>query len=147
MYNIHMDLCKDNGLAIKSSVEFLAPFTNILVNHLSVSDISFSDFKSALEKIKVVNFIEKDGELESSSMINDFRVYIQYSGTRNYISRIEGTGSFLGFCILLTNKGMNVNGDACLKSEPLANCLKDEFLENYKSPYLITKTFLNFISE
>ena len=60
-----MDLCKDNGLAIKSSVEFLVPFTNILVNHLSVSDISFSDFKSALEKIKVVNFIEKDGQLES----------------------------------------------------------------------------------
>lgn len=142
-----MDLYKDNGLAIKSSVEFLVPFTNILVNQLSVSDISFDDFKEAMEKIKVVNFIEKDGQLESSSIINNFRVYIQYSGTRNYISRIEGTGSFLGFCILLTNKGMSVNGEACLKSEPLSNNLKDEFLENYKSPYLLTKTFLEFIAQ
>jgi hypothetical protein len=41
---------------------------------------------------------------------------------------------------------MNVNGDACIGSMPLANNLKDEFLENYKSPYLVTATFLNFVS-
>lgn len=137
----------NNNIGVKSSVEFLVPFTNILVNNLSVTDISFSDFKIALKKIKIIDFIEKDGQLESSSIINDFRVYILYSGTRNYISRIEGTGDFLGFCILLTNKGMNVNGDASLKSEPLANELKEQFLENYKSPYLLTETFLNFISK
>ena len=137
----------NNNIGVKSSVEFLVPFTNILVNNLSVMDISFSDFKIALKKIKIIDFIEKDGQLESSSIINDFRVYILYSGTRNYISRIEGTGDFLGFCILLTNKGMNVNGDASLKSEPLANELKEQFLENYKSPYLLTETFLNFISK
>ncbi|MBT3548559.1 MAG: hypothetical protein HOI56_00200 [Gammaproteobacteria bacterium] len=141
-----MDICNDNNYLVKSSVEFLVPFTNILINNLSVSDISFSDFKNALKKIKITNFIEKDGQLESSSIINDFRVYILYSGTRNFITRIEGTGDFLGFCILLTNKGMNVNGDACLDSEPLANELKEEFLENYRSPYLLTETFLNFIS-
>ena len=42
---------------------------------------------------------------------------------------------------------MNVNGDASVDSEPLANNLKDEFLKNYKSPYLVTETFLNFVSK
>ena len=136
----------NNAHVTKSSVEFLVPFTKILVNHLSDPDISFEDFKRELEKIKVTGFVEKDGQIESISVINNFRVYILYSGTRNFLLRIEGTEDFLGFCILLTNKGMNVNGDACIGSMPLANNLKDEFLENYKSPYLVTATFLDFVS-
>jgi len=136
----------NNARATKSSVEFLVPFTKILVNHLSAPDISIEDFKKELEKIKVIGFVEKDGQIESISVINNFRVYVLYSGTRNFLLRIEGTQDFLGFCILLTNKGMNVNGDACIGSMPSANNLKDEFLENYKSPYLVTETFLNFVS-
>ena len=139
--NIH-----NNAHVTKHSVEFLVPFTKILINHLSVPDISIEDFKAELEKIKVTGFVEKDGQIESISIINNFRVYVLYSGTRNFLLRIEGTKDFLGFCILLTNKGMNVNGDACIGSTPLANNLKDEFLENYKSPYLVTETFLNFVS-
>ena len=140
-----MDI-NDNTHVTRASVEFLVPFTKILVNHLSDPDISFEDFKRELEKIKVTGFVEKDGQIESISVINNFRVYVLYSGTRNFLLRIEGTQDFLGFCILLTNKGMNVNGDACIGSMPLANNLKDEFLENYKSPYLVTETFLNFVS-
>ena len=136
----------NNARATKSSVEFLVPFTKILVNNLSAPDISIEDFKKELEKIKITGFVEKDGQIESISVINNFRVYVLYSGTRNFLLRIEGTQDFLGFCILLTNKGMNVNGDACIGSMPLANNLKDEFLENYKSPYLVTATFLNFVS-
>ena len=136
----------DNTHVTRASVEFLVPFTKILVNHLSAPDISIEDFKKELEKIKVIGFVEKDGQIESISVINNFRVYVLYSGTRNFLLRIEGTEDFLGFCILLTNKGMNVNGDACIGSMPLANNLKDEFLENYKSPYLVTETFLNFVS-
>ena len=136
----------NNAHVTKSSVEFLVPFTKILVNHLSAPDISIEDFKKELERIKVSGFVEKDGQIESISVINNFRVYVLYSGTRNFLLRIEGTKDFLGFCILLTNKGMNVNGDACIGSMPLANNLKDEFLEHYKSPYLVTETFLNFVS-
>ena len=139
--NIH-----NNPQVTKPSVEFLVPFTKILINHLSAPDISIEDFKAELEKIKVTGFVEKDGQIESISIINNFRVYVLYSGTRNFLLRIEGTKDLLGFCILLTNKGMNVNGDACIGSTPLANNLKDEFLENYKSPYLVTETFLNFVS-
>ena len=136
----------NNAHTTRSSVEFLVPFTKILINHLSAPDISVEDFKRELEKIKVSGFVEKDGQIESISVINNFRVYVLYSGTRNFLLRIEGTQDFLGFCILLTNKGMNVNGDACIDSMPLANNLKDAFLENYKSPYLVTETFLNFVS-
>ena len=136
----------DNTHVTRASVEFLVPFTKILVNHLSAPDISIEDFKKELERIKVSGFVEKDGQIESISVINNFRVYVLYSGTRNFLLRIEGTKDFLGFCILLTNKGMNVNGDACIGSMPLANNLKDEFLENYKSPYLVTATFLDFVS-
>ena len=136
----------DNTHVTRASVEFLVPFTKILVNHLSAPDISIKNFKKELEKIKITGFVEKDGQIESISVINNFRVYVLYSGTRNFLLRIEGTKDFLGFCILLTNKGMNVNGDACIGSMPLANNLKDEFLENYKSPYLLTETFLNFVS-
>ena len=136
----------NNAHTTRSSVEFLVPFTKILINHLSAPDISVEDFKRELEKIKVSGFVEKDGQIESISVINNFRVYVLYSGTRNFLLRIEGTQDFLGFCILLTNKGMNVNGDACIGSMPLANNLKDAFLENYKSPYLVTETFLNFVS-
>ena len=60
-----MDICNDNNYLVKSSVEFLVPFTNILINNLSVSDISFSDFKNALKKIKITNFIEKFCFLQS----------------------------------------------------------------------------------
>ena len=140
-----MDI-NNNTHIIRSSVEFLVPFTKILVNHLSAPNISIEGFKEELEKIKVTGFVEKDSQIESISIINNFRVYVLYSGTRNFLLRIEGTKDFLGFCILLTNKGMNVNGDACIGSMPLANNLKDEFLENYKSPYLITETFLDFVS-
>jgi hypothetical protein len=141
-----MDI-NNNTHIIRSSVEFLVPFTKILVNHLSAPNISIEGFKEELEKIKVTGFVEKDSQIESISIINNFRVYVLYSGTRNFLLRIEGTKDLLGFCILLTNKGMNVNGDACVDSEPLANNLKDEFLENYKSPYLVTETFLNFVSK
>ena len=140
-----MDI-NDNTHVTRASVEFLVPFTKILVNHLSAPGISIKNFKKELEKIKITGFVEKDGQIESISVINNFRVYVLYSGTRNFLLRIEGTEDFLGFCILLTNKGMNVNGDACIGSMPLANNLKDEFLENYKSPYLVTATFLDFVS-
>jgi hypothetical protein len=61
--------------------------------------------------------------------------------------KIEGMSHYLGFCILVTNKGMLVNGDAAIEPLPLATDLKNSFLDNYKSPYLLTDTFLKFIEE
>ena len=70
-----------------------------------------------------------------------------YGGTRNFMLKIEGLSEYLGFCILVTNKGMLVNSEAAENSLPLAVDLKNTFLENYTSPYLLTDTFLKFIEE
>ena len=136
---------KNNDLQI--AVDFLVPFTNILVNLLSEKNITTWEFKKKLNKIKITNLSDKDGQVESSSVINNFRVYLLYGGTRNFLLKIEGLSIYIGFCILVTNKGMLVNSDASENPMPSAIDLKNIFLDNYKSPYLLTNTFLKFIEE
>ena len=142
MANEHAE---NNGL--QTAMEFLVPFTNILVNLLSQKDITIWDFKKKLNNIKITDLSDKDGQVESSSIVNNYRVYVLYGGTRNFMLKIEGMSHYLGFCILVTNKGMLVNGDAAIEPLPLATDLKKSFLDNYKSPYLLTDTFLKFIEE
>ncbi|CAI8382155.1 MAG: Uncharacterised protein [Gammaproteobacteria bacterium] len=137
---------KDDNRDVKVAVDFLVPFTNTLVNLLSKADLSFWDFKKELNNIKITNIIDKDIQIESNSIIFNFKVYILYSGTRNFILKIEGISEFSGFCIMVTNKGMAVNHDAAINSLPLARELKEQFLLNYKSPYLLTETYLNFLN-
>ena len=138
--------CAENS-DLQIAVDFLVPFTNILVNLLSEKNITTWEFKKKLNKIKITNLSEKDGQVESSSVINNFRVYLLYGGTRNFLLKIEGLSIYIGFCILVTNKGMLVNSDAAEKPLPSAIDLKNVFLDNYKSPYLLTNTFLKFIEE
>ena len=137
---------KDDNRDVKVAVDFLVPFTNTLVNLLSKADLSFWDFKKELNNIKITNIIDKDIQIESNSIIFNFKVYILYSGTRNFILKIEGISEFSGFCIMVTNKGMAVNHDAAINSLPLAKELKEQFLLNYKSPYILTETYLNFLN-
>ena len=137
---------KDDNRDVKVAVDFLVPFTNTLVNLLSKADLSYWDFKRELNNIKITNIIDKDTQIESNSLIFNFKVYILYSGTRNFILKIEGISEFSGFCIMVTNKGMAVNHDAAINSLPLAKELKEQFLLNYKSPYLLTETYLNFLN-
>ena len=137
---------KDDNRDVKVAVDFLVPFTNTLVNLLSKADLSFWDFKKELNNIKITNIIDKDIQIESNSIIFNFKVYILYSGTRNFILKIEGISEFSGFCIMVTNKGMAINHDAAINSLPLAKELKEQFLLNYKSPYLLTETYLNFLN-
>ena len=137
---------KDDERDVNVAVDFLVPFTNTLVNLLSKADLSFWDFKKELNNIKITNIIDKDIQIESNSIIFNFKVYILYSGTRNFILKIEGISEFSGFCIMVTNKGMAVNHDAAINSLPLAKELKEQFLLNYKSPYLLTETYLNFLN-
>ncbi len=70
-----------------------------------------------------------------------------YGGTRNFLLKIEGLSVYMGFCILVTNKGMLVNSEAAENPLPSASDLKDLFLDTYKSPYLLTNTFLKFIED
>ena len=138
--------CLEND-ELQNATEFLVPFTNILVNLLSEKNITIWEFKKKLNNIKITDLSEKDGQVESLSIINNFRVYVLYGGARNFMLKIEGMSHYLGFCILVTNKGMLVNGDAAIEPLPQATDLKNSFLDNYKSPYLLTDTFLKFIEE
>ena len=135
------------NIDLQTATEFLVPFTNILVNLLSEKDITAWDFKKKLNNIRIIEIADKDGQIESSSIINNYRVYLLYGGTRNFMLKIEGLSEYLGFCILVTNKGMLVNSEAAENPLPLAVDLKNAFLDNYKSPYLLTDTFLKFIEE
>ena len=145
LYVMANERAENDGLQM--AMEFLVPFTNILVNLLSEKDIAMWDFKKKLNNIKITDLSDKDGQVESSSIVNNFRVYVLYGGTRNFMLKIEGLSEYLGFCILVTNKGMLVNGDAAEDPVPLAIDLKNLFLDNYKSPYLLTNTFLKFIED
>ena len=145
LYIMTNECAKTNGL--QTSMEFLVPFTNILVNLLSEKNITIWDFKKKLNNIKITDISDKDGQIESSSVVNNFRVYVLYGGTRNFMLKIEGLSEYLGFCILVTNKGMLVNSEAAENPLPLAIDLKNLFLDNYKSPYLLTDTFLRFIED
>ena len=145
LYVMANECLENNELQI--ATEFLVPFTNILVNLLSEKNITTWEFKKKLNNIKINELSEKDGQVESLCIVNNFRVYVLYGGTRNFMLKIEGLSGYFGFCILVTNKGMLVNGDAAEDPLPLATDLKNLFLDNYKSPYLLTNTFLKFIEE
>ena len=93
--------CAENN-DLQNAVDFLVPFTNILINLLSEKNITIWEFKKKLNKIKISNLSDKDGQVESSSVINNFRVYLLYGGTRNFLLKIEGLSIYIGFCILVT---------------------------------------------
>tara|TARA_B100001996_G_scaffold171992_1_gene131229 strand:+ start:322 stop:759 length:438 start_codon:yes stop_codon:yes gene_type:complete len=129
---------------IQESVEFLVPFTKTLVDILSTPNLKKWNLQRDLKSLHLVNLSEKDGTMNSTTKVLDFNVDILYASTRNFILTIKGISIYTGFCIIITNKGMVVNNNASEKPMPLAKDLKIEFLENYKSPYLITEVFLNY---
>ena len=94
--------CAENS-DLQIAVDFLVPFTNILVNLLSEKNITTWEFKKKLNKIKITNLSEKDGQVESSSVINNFRVYLLYGGTRNFLLKIEDISIYTKCCIICTN--------------------------------------------
>ena len=127
-------------------VDFLVPFTNTMVNKLSSKEITKWNFKREVKKLKIDNFTDNNGIIESYSIVFGLKIYVLYEGTRNFIFKLEDISGYIGFTIMITNKGMIVHDDAADNANPLSKDLKKAFLENYKSPYLVTKTFLNFMA-
>ena len=132
--------------SIDEMVYFLVPFTNTMVNKLSSTEITKWDFKREVKKLKIDNFTDNNGIIESYSTVFGLKIYVLYEGTRNFIFKLEDISGYIGFTIMITNKGMIVHDDAADDANPLSKDLKKAFLENYKSPYLVTKTFLNFMA-
>ena len=95
-------------------------------------------------ELNLNNIKDKDGTISVNENFFDFSVSIIYAGTRNFILTIKGENYYKGFSIIITNKGMLVHSDADINSTSEAQILRDQFLKNYKDPYLLTETFLNF---
>ena len=129
---------------IQESIEFLVPFTKTLVEILSIPNLKKWHLQRELKALHLANLLEQNGTMNSTTKVLDFNVDILYASTRNFILTIKGISLYEGFSIIITNKGMVVNNNASEKPMPLAKDLKIEFLENYKSPYLVTEVFLNY---
>lgn len=130
--------------SIENNVDFLVPFTKSLVELLSKVDIQKWKIIKEFKDLNLNNISDKDGTISVNEVFFDFCINIIYAGTRNFILTIKGTQYYKGFSVIITNKGMLVHSDAEENSTPEASALKDHFLKNYKDPYLLTKTFLNF---
>ena len=130
--------------SIDNNVDFLVPFTKSLVELLSKVDIQKWDIIRQLKELNLNNIKDKDGTISVNENFFDFSVSIIYAGTRNFILTIKGENYYKGFSIIITNKGMLVHSDADINSTSEAQILRDQFLKNYKDPYLLTETFLNF---
>ena len=129
---------------IQESIEFLVPFTKTLVEILSIPNLKKWHLQRELKSLHLANLLEQNGTMNSTTKVLDFNVDILYASTRNFILTIKGISLYEGFSIIITNKGMVVNSNASEKPMPLAKDLKIEFLEKYKSPYLVTEVFLNY---
>ena len=138
------ELKHKNKDCIQESVEFLVPFTKTLVDILSTPNLKKWNLQRELKLLHLENLSEKNGTMHSITKVLDFNVDILYASTRNFILTIKGILIYEGFSIIITNKGMIVNNNASEKPMPLAKNLKIGFLENYKSPYLVTEVFLNY---
>ena len=130
--------------SIDNNVDFLVPFTKSLVELLSKVDIQKWDIIRQFKQLNLNNIKDKDGTISVNENFFDFSVSIIYAGTRNFILTIKGEHYYKGFSIIITNKGMLVHSDADINSTTEAQTLRDQFLKNYKDPYLLTETFLNF---
>ena len=134
-----------NSLA-KQAVDFLVPYISSIVGILTAHDINSVEVKRRLKDLKIRNIRTKGDQIESSSRVLDFKVYILYVGVKNYIFKVEGLDHYAGFSFMETNKGMIVHDNVVDEPKLLAKDLKKLFTKNYKSPYAVTDIFLNFIN-
>tara|TARA_B100001057_G_scaffold168869_1_gene169571 strand:+ start:1651 stop:2091 length:441 start_codon:yes stop_codon:yes gene_type:complete len=142
----HIHLEEKNSDLVKT-VEFLVPFTKTIVELLSSATIKEWALVKELKMLHMDKVAFSDGTINTTSTIKNFSVSIMYVGIRNFILTIRGIDEYDGFCIIVTNKGIVVNDNSSESPKELAKDLKQSFLDNYKSPYLITDTFLQFRNE
>ena len=129
---------------LTGTVEFLVPFTKTLVDLLSSSTIKEWVLLRELKNLHIKNASLSSGTINTTTEVKDFSVSILYVGIRNFILTIRGINQYNGFCIIVTNKGIVINDNSADSPTEEAKLLKKSFLNNYKSPYLITDTFLKF---
>ena len=70
-----------NSLA-KQAVDFLVPYISSIVGILTSHDINSIEVKRQLKALKIRNIRTKGDQIESSSRVLDFKVYILYIKTK-----------------------------------------------------------------
>ena len=90
---------KKEEINIKSSVDFLVPFTNVVVNLLSSVDLVKNDLEIKLGELQINKISDDEGRLEFSSIILDFEIYILYVRARSFVFKIATTCRYKQYTI------------------------------------------------
>tara|TARA_B100000902_G_scaffold322552_1_gene315911 strand:- start:429 stop:887 length:459 start_codon:yes stop_codon:yes gene_type:complete len=132
---------------VTQAVDFLVPYVHSIVKLSSEVDVPIEIFKKNIKNLYLTIDSDDRGRIEASANHNNFSFSLLYTGTRSFVLKIIGHNNFDGFSYLETNKGMNIQDDLNSDNEHISNQIMNQFLKNYKSPYLITEIYKKFIVE
>ena len=130
---------------VNLAVDFLVPYVHSIVEISSEVDLPIDKFKKDIMNLYFTVDSEDRGRIEASAKHNNFDFSLLYTGTRSFVLKISGYDNYLGFIYMETNKGMNIHDDLSSGNEHISNEITNKFLRYYKSPYLVTETYKNFI--
>ena len=130
---------------VNLAVDFLVPYVHSIVEISSEVDLPIDKFKKDIINLYFTVDSEDRGRVEASAKHNNFDFSLLYTGTRSFVLKISGYDNYLGFIYMETNKGMNIHDDLSSGNEHISNEITNKFLRYYKSPYLVTETYKNFI--
>ena len=131
---------------VNLAVDFLVPYVHSIVEISSEVDLPIDKFKTDIMNLYFTVDSEDRGRIEASAKHNNFDFSLLYTGTRSFVLKISGYDNYLGFIYMETNKGMNIHDDFNSGNEHVSNEITYKFLKYYKSPYLVTETYKNFIT-
>jgi hypothetical protein len=132
---------------VNLAVDFLVPYVHSIVEISSEVDLPIDKFKTDIMNLYFTVNSEDRGRIEASAKHNNFDFSLLYTGTRSFVLKISGYDNYLGFIYMETNKGMNIHDDLSSGNEHVSNEITNKFLRNHKSPYLVTETYKNFITQ
>ena len=132
---------------VNLAVDFLVPYVHSIVEISSEVDLPIDKFKIDIMNLYFTVDSEDRGRIEASAKHNNFDFSLLYTGTRSFVLKISGYDNYLGFIYMETNKGMNIHDDLSSGNEHVSNEITNKFLRYYKSPYLVTETYKNFITQ
>lgn len=133
--------------SVNLAVDFLVPYVHSIVEISSEVDLSIGKFKEGIRNLYFTVDSEDKGRIEASAKHNNFDFSLLYTGTRSFVLKISGYDNFVGFIYMETNKGMNIHDDLSSGNEHISNEIMNQFLKYYKSPYLVTDTYKEFITQ
>ena len=147
MYQSIRKLNDNEQRSVNLAVDFLVPYVHSIVEVSSEVDLPIDKFKEAIRNLYFTVDSEDRGRIEASAKHNNFDLSLLYTGTRSFVLKIAGYDNFIGFVYMETNKGMNIHDDLSSGNEHISNEIMNQFLKYYKSPYLVTDTYKEFITQ